>query len=227
MSGPYPGHRSALTPRRHRIERDVRPGQTSSATATERSLILGVRLPSVSSLGRTAQQAARVCLFCLLAAAALSACDNGAQPTATLTPELTATPTSTLTPTPTPTMAAPSPPVDGGSRSAADYTEAEIAEIAAALNRESLDAINSHPKPDLARAKATYSTACQPDDEVEFAAQVDGLLDLFRTGELSVDVVAATRLPGHDDAAIVLAFPLLDDERTSGATRSLIVPEAS
>ena len=122
MSGPYPGHRSALTPRRHRIERDVRPGQTSSATATERSLILGVRLPSVSSLGRTAQQAARVCLFCLLAAAALSACDNGAQPTATLTPELTATPTSTLTPTPTPTVAAPSPPVDGGSRSAADYT---------------------------------------------------------------------------------------------------------
>ena len=146
-------------------------------------------------------------------------------PTATLTPELTATPTSTLTPTPTPTVAAPSPPVDGGSRSAADYTEAEIAEIAAALNREILDAINSHPKPDLARAKATYSTACQPDDEVEFAAQVDGLLDLFRTGELSVDVVAATRLPGHDDAAIVLAFPLLDDERTSGATRSLIVFE--
>ena len=85
--------------------------------------------------------------------------------------------------------------------------------------------INSHHKPDLARAKATYSTACQPDDEEEFAAQVDGLLDLFRTGELSVDVVAATRLPGHDDAAIVLTFPLLDGERTSGATRSLIVFE--
>ena len=178
-----------------------------------------------------------------------ASCSNGEpQPNPTLEPTSTSTPTSTPAPTPTETSTltptdtpmptssptarlTPTPestpgstPTSGEDKDAANYTEAEIAEIAAALNREFLDAINSHPKPDLARAKATYSAACQPDDK-EFAVQVDGLLDLFRTGELSVDVVAATRLPGHDDAVIVLAFPLLGGERTSGAARSLIVFE--
>ena len=99
--------------------------------------------------------------------------------TPTDTPMPTSSPTARLTPTPEPTPG--STPTSGEDKDAADYTEAEIAEIAAALNREFLDAINSHPKPDLARAKATYSAACQPDDK-EFAVQVDSLLELFESG---------------------------------------------
>ena len=61
---------------------------------------MGVRIPSISRFGRTAQQVARVGLPCLLAAALLSACDD--EPLPTSTTELTNTPTPTLTPIETP-----------------------------------------------------------------------------------------------------------------------------
>ena len=155
---------------------------------------------------------------------ALTAC---AQATPTPAPSPTPTPPPahalrvTATPTPVPT-AAPTPL--GSSREASDYTEDEIAEAAGALHREFTDAINRRPGPDLQRAKATYSEACQPDDE-EFATQIDSLLALLDGRELSIEVIAASRLPDHDDAAIIAAFPLLDGERLFGLTRSLAVFE--
>ena len=151
------------------------------------------------------------------------ACGDELQPFVTL--ESTAT--LTVPPTPggilgsTPTLPSPA---HRDRKEAADYSEDEIAEIALALNCEFFEAINHQPEPDLERAMATYSSICQPDKE-EFAAQVDALLEVFEGKEFSFEVVAATRLPGFDDAVVVLAFALLNRERLSGATRSLLVFE--
>ena len=131
----------------------------------------------------------------------------------------TARPQPTATPAPTRT---PLPPQG---RAAADYTEDELADIAVDLTREFYEAVTTVPVPDLERAMATYSEACQPADRAEFAQQIEATIDFFDGRELTIQVLAATRLPNTDEAALILAIGLLDDEPASGATRSLLVFE--
>lgn len=107
----------------------------------------------------------------------------------------------------------------------ADYTSDDLREIAIAITQEFYAAITSQPEPDLSRAKKTYSEACQPEDDNEFAAQIDALLELLDGKQLSVEVLDVARLPDTDDAVIALSIVLIDGERVAGATRSLIVFE--
>ena len=107
----------------------------------------------------------------------------------------------------------------------ADYTSDDLREVAIALTQEFYEAITSQPHADLDRAKITYSEACQPDDDDEFAAQIDALLDLLDGRQLRIEVLDIGRLPGTDDAVIALSIGLIDGERVTGVTRSLIVFE--
>ena len=125
----------------------------------------------------------------------------------------------------TPTVAdTPGPTVIIGARDPGDYTDEELAEIATNLGEEFLDAIKAEPGPDLERAMATYSEACQPDPD-EFTAQVDQLLILLQLGELTNEIMAVIRLPETSDAVIVSTWPRLSGENIAGITRSLMVYE--
>ena len=153
---------------------------------------------------------------------------------ATATPQqMSPTPVpATATPVPSATFISPTPtPVPRGilqaapGKTPADYTADDLREIAIAITQEFYAAITSQPEPDLSRAKKTYSEACQPEDDDEFAAQIDALLELLDGRQLSVEVLDVARLPNADDAVIALSIGLIDDERVGGATRSLIVFE--
>ena len=194
-------------------------------------------------------------LMCLLAMVLLSACTEGPKPATAITdtpsPNVTSLPESTrappsetitdVTPTLTQFAAQPagtpvltdvtrgpsptsSPPNSDEGRDAADYTEEEIAEVAASLMTEFVEAVSAEPERDLKRARAIYSEVGQPDD-FELWNSAMHLLWVTFGKEFSVDVVAATRLPGHDDAAIVLSFLLVDGERAFGPARRLIAFE--
>ena len=136
-----------------------------------------------------------------------------------------------VTPVPEPTLAAaptvvatPSPTAIRGARDPADFTDEELAEIAVQLGAEFLDAVRAEPDPDLERAMATYSEACQPDPE-EFAAQVDQLLLLLQLREFTNEIMAVKRLPETSEAVIVSTWPRLNGENIAGITRSLMVYE--
>ena len=139
---------------------------------------------------------------------------------ATATPVPTATP---IPPTPTPAPRAILQAAPG--KTPADYTADDLRKIAIAITQEFYAAITSQPEPDLSRDKKTYSEACQPEDDDEFAAQIDALLELLDGRQLSVEVLDVVRLPDTDDAVIALSIGLIDGERVAGATRSLIVFE--
>ena len=152
-------------------------------------------------------------------------------PTPSPIPEPTAQPSPTpaaTAPDPTPTSTAPIPtpilPSANYGKEASDYTESEIMQAAENLTLQFWEAVTTDPTPDMERAKATYSEACQPNDE-EFEEQVNLIIETFQGRQFSVEVIGASRLPERDDAAIVLAFPLLNGERISQASRSLLVFE--
>ena len=134
-------------------------------------------------------------------------------PSATPTSVPTAIPTNAPTstpafnpslplPNPTPTGASPLG-VEGDGREPADYSDDELLEIAQSLADEFFAAIQEEPEPNLERAKATYSSHCQPEDDEAFAAQADGLLGLMESG-FSVELVAVER--ESDNAALTLSF---------------------
>ncbi len=114
---------------------------------------------------------------------------------------------------------------DAVNKAAADYTPDELVREIEKLHSEFFAAVRNEPEPDIERAKATLSKFCQPDEE-EYAKRVGRLRNLLSRGlDLSVNVIAVTRLPERDDAAIALTSLLISGEQVFPATRSLMVFE--
>ncbi len=144
---------------------------------------------------------------------------QAAVPTPTPSAVPTAPPTATPTTEPTHT---PAPPTRVLGDDPADYTDEDILLAAKALYREFIDAIMTEPEPDLKRAKAIYSEACQPDDDDVFAKQVDAVMELLGDPVTKLDITMALRL--RDDAALTVSTLKIGDG-PGGVTRSLIVFE--
>ncbi len=109
-------------------------------------------------------------------------------------------------------------------KTAADYSDEEIAEAVASLTSEFSDAVNAEPEPELELARALFAEACRPEPE-EFANEISILRSAFGGSEFSTEVLEVMRISGHDDAAIAVTIPKIDGEPIRDARRTLTVFE--
>ena len=149
----------------------------------------------------------------LAATLTIMACaDEDPTPSPEPTPDVAVEPspmnTPVAAPTPSPTSISVGLPVRPTatieSRNPADYSDEELVQLAQGLIDEFYAAVQAEPEPDLERAKATYSSHCQPDDDAAFEEQIEGLLGLLEGGDLSFEVITVERL--SDESFLTFGF---------------------